>query len=442
MFRKAAEMGALDMGRSWVIGDKTSDLEAARAAGLSGGVLVLTGHGAKHQAGALGLETPAFRVAIENSTAGTLWLLDDWRQAGNGERRRRMNGPDGSVTAQADVPDVLLLARELDLGGSERQLAVTALGLDRALFQPHVACFRAGGFRARELKRAGVPVLELGVRSLVSRSALDGARRLGRYLRRHRIQVVHAFDVPSVLFAVPVARWYRVPVVLSSQRAHRALTPGLTRHLLRLTDRLADGIVVNSQAVARELVAEDGVPRSLLHLAYNGIDTDRFRPAGPREQSEEHPRGQPEGNSGALGDRLLPGPMPSGAGEQPEGNSGILGDRRPPGPVPSGTEGHSRAALPWSEPRLVIGVACALRPEKGLFTLLDAFARMRERYPQARLLIVGSGPMGDATRRESRTSGDRLRCHFQPAVEDVAPWLRPMDISACCRRFPKRCRMR
>jgi glycosyltransferase involved in cell wall biosynthesis len=273
-----------------------------------------------------------------------------------------------TASAPAEILDVLLVARELDLGGSERQLAETALWLDRALFRPHVACFRPGGIRARELKRAGVPVLELGVRSLVSRSAFSGARRLGRYLRRHRIQVVHAFDVPSVLFAVPVARLYSVPVVLSSQRAHRALTPGLTRHLLRLTDRLADGIVVNSQAVARELLAEDGVPRSLLHLAYNGIDTGRFRPEG------------------------------------------------------------FRAALPWSEPRLVIGVACALRSEKGLFTLLDAFARVQERCPQARLLIVGSGPMAGPL--DERASHLRLgsACHFQPAVEEVAPWLRAMDI--------------
>jgi glycosyltransferase involved in cell wall biosynthesis len=273
-----------------------------------------------------------------------------------------------TVSAPAEVLDVLLMARELDLGGSERQLAETALWLDRALFRPHVACFRPGGIRARELKRAGVPVLELGVRSLVSRSAFSGARRLGRYLRRHRIQVVHAFDVPSVLFAVPVARLYSVPVVLSSQRAHRALTPGFTRHLLRLTDRLADGIVVNSQAVARELIGEDGIPRSLLHLAYNGIDTGRFR-----------------------------------------------------------QEGY-RAALPWSEPRLVIGVACALRPEKGLFTLLDAFARVQERWPQARLLIVGSGPMAGLL--EERAGRLRLgsACHFQPAVEEVAPWLRAMDI--------------
>ncbi len=77
MFRKAAQMAALDAGRSWVIGDKTSDLEAARAAGLPGGVLVLTGHGARHQARGLTLGTPAFRVAVESSIAGALWLLDE-----------------------------------------------------------------------------------------------------------------------------------------------------------------------------------------------------------------------------------------------------------------------------------------------------------------------------------------------------------------------------
>jgi len=263
---------------------------------------------------------------------------------------------------------ILLLARELDLGGSERQLAETALHLDRTLFQPHVACFRPGGIRARELLRAGVPVLDLGVRSLVSRSAGQGARRLGRYLDRRGIQLVHAFDVPSVLFAVPVARCYRVPVVLASQRAHRALTPGITRHLLRLTDRLADGIVVNSQAVARELLAEDGVPRSLLHLACNGIDTGRFCPTG------------------------------------------------------------TKATLPWPQPRLVIGTACVLRPEKGLFTLLDAFARLIGHYPEARLLIVGSGPMADPLERKAGELGLGPACRFQPAVEEVAPWLRAMDI--------------
>lgn len=258
---------------------------------------------------------------------------------------------------------VLLMARELGLGGTERQLAETALSLDPHRFEPHVGCFTDGGFRARELREAGVPILELGVRSLVSGSAVAGARRMGVYLARHKIELVHAFDVPLDLFAVPVARWYRVPVVLSSMRAHRDLTPGLTRHLLRVTDRIVDGIVVNSRAVARQLAEEDGVPPSMVRLAYNGLDTRVFRRDG------------------------------------------------------------ERAALPWSEASAVIGTVCALRPEKGLATLMEAFRKVKAARPGVKLLIVGSGPM----LAELEAGGD-ADCHFQPAERNVAPWLRAMDI--------------
>jgi glycosyltransferase involved in cell wall biosynthesis len=255
------------------------------------------------------------------------------------------------------------MARELGLGGSERQLAEIALALDRDRFEPHVGCFHDVGFRANDLREAGVPILELGVRSLVSGSALAGAWRLGRYLRRHRIRLVHAFDVPLDLFAVPVARFFQAPVVLSSQRAHRALTPGGTRQLLRLTDRIVDGIVVNSRAVARELQAEDDVPASMIRLAYNGVDTGLFRREGPR------------------------------------------------------------AALPWTDATCVIGVICALRPEKGLLTLIEAFDRLRGAHRGVKLLIVGSGPM--LSQLQARSGPD---CHFQPAERGVAPWLRAIDI--------------
>src|ERR1039457_7431219 len=84
------------------------------------------------------------------------------------------------------------MARELGLGGTERQLAEIAMALDREQFEPHVGCFTDGGFRAKELREAGVPILELGVRSLVSPSAVEGARRMGAYLARHGIGLVHA----------------------------------------------------------------------------------------------------------------------------------------------------------------------------------------------------------------------------------------------------------
>jgi glycosyltransferase involved in cell wall biosynthesis len=255
------------------------------------------------------------------------------------------------------------MARELGLGGSERQLAEIALALDRERFEPHVGCFTGGGFRAKELREAGVPILELGVRSLVSPSAVEGARRMGAYLSRHGIGLVHAFDVPLDLFAAPVARWFRTPVVLASQRAHRDLTPGPTRHLLRLTDRIVDAIVVNSRAVARQLAEEDGVPASMVRLAYNGLDTTVFRRDG------------------------------------------------------------DRAALPWGEAETVIGTVCALRPEKGLRTLMEAFRKVKARRPDVKLVIVGSGPM--LAELQALGGGD---CHFQPAEGNVAPWLRVMDI--------------
>ena len=85
--------------------------------------------------------------------------------------------------------------------------------------------------------------------------------------------------------------------------------------------------MVNSLAVARQLARQDGVPQSKIRVAHNGLDTAIFRREGPR------------------------------------------------------------AELPWTDGGPVIGVVCALRPEKGLTTLIDAFAKVTG----AKLLIVGAG---------------------------------------------------
>ena len=76
MFLKAAEMTRIDVRRSWVIGDKASDLEAGRAAGLAGGVLVLTGHGPGHRDSALALCQADFPVTVEESIRQAWHVLD------------------------------------------------------------------------------------------------------------------------------------------------------------------------------------------------------------------------------------------------------------------------------------------------------------------------------------------------------------------------------
>ncbi len=261
----------------------------------------------------------------------------------------------------------MLMVRELGPGGTERQMTEIARALDPARFQVHAGCFHEG-VRARELKASGIRVVRFQVTSFMRPNAVAGAWQLGRYLRRNRIQIAHAFDYPLNCFAVPVARAFGIPVVLSSQRAHRHLTPGAYLKILRMTDRLVNGIVVNSESVRKEMVQDEHVPAKDVYLCYNGIDTKQFQSEG-------------------------------------------------------------RARMPVLEDAaLVIGVLCVLRPEKGLETLLRGFARIAGLMPGLRLAVVGDGPELPRLQSLAEELGITRVCLFQPAVADVAPWLRSIDI--------------
>lgn len=263
---------------------------------------------------------------------------------------------------------VLLACQNLNIGGSERQVAETAIALNRSHFEPHVLTFRAEGIRLEGLKRAGVPVLELPVRSFRNFAAVRGARQMRQYVREHGIRLVHGFDVPMAIFLTFGYAFRNRPVVLTSQRAHRDLTGPGHRVVLRTADRLADGIVVNCEFMRRHLMDDEGVPPERIQLCYNGIDVRQFSP-GPATR-----------------------------------------------PV----------ALQGADP--LIGTVCALRPEKGLPTLLGAFAVVHASRLQARLLLVGSGPELPRLEQMARQLGIADAVVFEPLKSDVVPWLRMLDI--------------
>lgn len=263
---------------------------------------------------------------------------------------------------------VLLACHQLNIGGSERQLAETARALDRSRFEPHVAVFHAHGVRMEELKRSGVPVLALPVRSFRNLTALQGARILRRYVREHGIQLIHSFDVPLNIFTTISFAFGSRPVLLTSQRGHRTLSGTFYHRLSRVADRLTDGIVVNCEYMRHHLIGEEGVRPELIDLCYNGVDTDRFAP---------------------------------GAGDRPPGLSG-------------------------ADP--LIGTVCALRPEKDLPTLLGAFAAVHAVNPKARLVLIGSGPEHATLTQIARDQGIADAVVFQPTTGDVVSWLRILDV--------------
>ena len=122
---------------------------------------------------------------------------------------------DNSHTCHRNPTPILLTVRDLDHGGIERDVTKIALMLDHSRFEPHVASYHSGGMRFEELKHAGIPFLHLPVSSLKSASVLSAAIGLWRYIRKHSIRLIHAYD-PTAVFVVPIAKALRVPAVLSS----------------------------------------------------------------------------------------------------------------------------------------------------------------------------------------------------------------------------------
>jgi glycosyltransferase involved in cell wall biosynthesis len=236
------------------------------------------------------------------------------------------------------------VVRELSSGGIERDVTKLALGLPRDQFIPYVATYKPAGPRFEELTQAGIPILHLDLSSIASIKALKAALALRRLIREHYIQIVHAFDA-SAIFAVPVARLLRVPVVLSSMLGSRSLLDKKTQKQYGFTDKLVDAVVVNCEAMRLHLIDDWSVSPDHIELCYNGVDTREF---------------YPDDN----------GKLPEYAGAS-----------------------------------IVIGAVCVLRAEKNLTLLQEAFAKVRHLSPNPKLLIVGSGPELDRL----KGSAERLR---------------------------------
>jgi glycosyltransferase involved in cell wall biosynthesis len=156
---------------------------------------------------------------------------------------------------------------------------------------------------------------------------------LRRYVSENRIQVLHTFDHATNIFGAPLGRLFGVPVTITSQLWLRSIMPPLRRVLLAAADRIASGIFVNCEAVAQELTSQWKVSSRRIHVCYNGLETVEFNP---------HNRSRPPQLAGAS---------------------------------------------------VVIGTVAALREEKNIPLLVEAFSHVRAVAPQACLLIVGSGAM-------------------------------------------------
>jgi glycosyltransferase involved in cell wall biosynthesis len=166
--------------------------------------------------------------------------------------------------------------------------------------------------------------------------------RLARYFRRERVDLVqtHLFDPTTVgLLAAKVAG---TPFTIVT-RHHSDFTTVFHRPIHRRIDRwhalTADRVMAASEAVKRAMVQYEGVPEGRISVARYGYDFGELKPS--------------------------------------------LND----------DERRSLREELGGDGRILIGTVARLSIEKGHRYLFDAIPAVMRRFPEARFIFVGSGPL-------------------------------------------------
>jgi L-malate glycosyltransferase len=162
----------------------------------------------------------------------------------------------------------------LNVGGTELNAVRTVERLDRGRFEVVVASLSPTGPLLERYAAAGVDVRPFPIGSLYAAATARRGFELARWLRTQQVDVLHAHDVYSNLFAVPWARLAGVAAIAS--RRWWEGSPGMLRRgAARAGYALADVALANSEAVG-ELLAAEGVPRRKIAVVRNFVDPDAF----------------------------------------------------------------------------------------------------------------------------------------------------------------------
>jgi len=246
--------------------------------------------------------------------------------------------------------------------------------LPRDRLASSIACMYGGGEMRAAFEQAGFATFDLQ-----AARSLDplGLWRLLRLIRRVRPHIVHTHLLRADLYGGLAARLAGVPIVLTTQYAlypYSRVTQRACDNLLdRMCRSLASHALAVCEAVRQDLIVRLGWPAERVHTIRTGLDFSAWRPDPQARQTLR---------------------------EQ------------------------------WAVPKdgIVIMTVARLSREKGLDVLVDAAARVRTQCPQARFVLVGSGPLEQSLARQIRDRGLEETVRLAGFHTDVASVLSAADV--------------
>jgi glycosyltransferase involved in cell wall biosynthesis len=271
------------------------------------------------------------------------------------------------------VISVLYFSNTLARGGAEGHILTLLRGLDRSRFRPCLVCSP----EVAEQIRADLPGdVELTALRLRKPDDFGAFRTLWRLLRERRPRVLHSHLFYSSLFASPIGKLCRVPLVVETPHLRENWRRGLKASYTvdRAVGRFVDQYIAVSEANRRYLVEEKGLPPQKIVVIHNGCDVKRFSPH-----------------------HLAPAGL--------------------------------RQSLGFEDGDPIIVVPGRLEPQKGHRVLLEALPAVRREFPRVRVVCLGAGALrAELEERvvEARLTDSVRFVGFQPNVDD---WLALADLT-------------
>ena len=277
---------------------------------------------------------------------------------------------------QASHLHVVHVVLSLDVGGLERNVVNQVREGQKLGQRVSVVCLERPGTLAEQVRALGGKVVSLDKRAGLRPGLV---LRMRRVLAALRPDVVHTHQLATLLYGGMAARTLGVPVVLHTEHGREPYaTRRKTRILGRLAGCFADRFYCLTQDMASAVRAA-GVAGDRVRLIQNGIDISKFT--------------ETVYDTAALRQSL---------------------------------------SIPLDAP--LIGTVGRLSEVKRQDVLICAFARVRDRYPDARLILVGDGPLLEELRALANGIGIGDAVHFVGYQPHSAPYLQAMDIFALTSR--------